>query len=83
MGGDSPARHSHGWKIEKSMDSPGNFELFLRERSGRNDFDFLAFVNILRLMLQLNPEARITASPACLYPFITGTIDIGSSRSGQ
>jgi serine/threonine protein kinase len=76
MGGDSPARHNHGWKIEKCMYCPGNFELFLRERSGRDDFDFLAFINILRLMLQLNPDARITASSACLHPFITGTIDI-------
>jgi serine/threonine protein kinase len=74
LGEDSAARHSDQWKIAPSMYSPGNFELFLRERSGRDDFDFLAFVNILRLMLQLNPDARITASSASLHPFITGAI---------
>jgi len=76
MGDDSPARHNNGWKLEPSMYSPGNFELFLRERSGMDDFDFLAFINILRLMLQLNPDARITVASALLHPFITGTIDI-------
>jgi serine/threonine protein kinase len=75
IGEDSPAKHSDQWKIAPSMYSPGNFELFLRERSGRDDFDFLAFINILRLMLQLNPDARITASSATLHPFITGTIN--------
>jgi serine/threonine protein kinase len=74
MGEDSAVRHSDQWKIAPSMYSPGNFELFLRERSGREDFDFLAFINILRLMLQLNPDARITASSASLHPFITRAI---------
>jgi serine/threonine protein kinase len=74
MGEDSAARHTDQWKIAPSMYSPGNFELFLRERSGRDDFDFLAFINILRLMLQLNPDARITASSASLHPFITRAI---------
>jgi serine/threonine protein kinase len=74
IGEDSRAKHSDKWKIAPSMYSPGNFELFLRERSGRDDFDFLAFINILRLMLQLNPDARITASSAALHPFITRTI---------
>ena len=73
MGDSSPAKHSNEWKIDPSMYMPGNFEIFLRERSGRDDFDFLAFVNILRLMLQLNPDARITASSAMLHPFITGS----------
>jgi serine/threonine protein kinase len=76
MGDDSAAKRSSAWKLERSMYSPGNFELFLRERSGRDDFDFLAFINILRLMLQLNPDARITTASASLHPFITGTIDI-------
>lgn len=72
IGDSSPAKHSDEWKIDPSMYVPGNFEIFLRERSGRDDFDFLAFINILRLMLQLNPDARITASSAMLHPFITG-----------
>lgn len=72
IGDNSPAKHSDEWKIDPSMYMPGNFEMFLRERSGRDDFDFLAFINILRLMLQLNPDARITASSAMLHPFITG-----------
>ena len=83
IGDSSPAKHSDEWKIDPSMYVPGNFELFLRERSGREDFDFLAFINILRLMLQLNPDARITASSAMLHPFITGisTTQLQSMRA--
>ncbi|OHS95023.1 CMGC family protein kinase [Tritrichomonas foetus] len=73
MGDNSLAKHSDEWRIDPSMYVPGNFEIFLRERSGRDDFDFLAFINILRLMLQLNPDARISASSAMLHPFITGS----------
>jgi serine/threonine protein kinase len=76
MGDDSPAKHSSAWTLEPSMYSRGSFDFFLRERSGRDDFDFLAFINILRLMLQLNPDARITTASASLHPFITGTIGI-------
>lgn len=74
IGDESPAKHSDEWKLDQSMYSPGNFELFLRERSGRDDFDFLAFINILRLMLQLNCDARITAASGLLHPFITGSV---------
>lgn len=74
IGDDSPAKHSDAWKVDQKEYSPGNFELFLRERSGRDDFDFLAFINILRLMLQLNCDARITATSGMLHPFITGTV---------
>jgi serine/threonine protein kinase len=74
IGEESKAKHSDQWRLAPSMYSPGNFELFLRERSGRDDFDFLAFINLLRLMLQLNPDARITASSATIHPFITRSI---------
>jgi serine/threonine protein kinase len=78
MGEDSPARVSDEWRLEASMYLPGNFELSLRERWGNNDLDFLAFINILRLMLQLNCDARITPSFACDHPFVTGVIDPGA-----
>lgn len=74
IGDDSPAKHTDAWRVDQKEYSPGNFELFLRERSGRDDFDFLAFINILRLMLQLNCDARITATSGMLHPFITGTV---------
>jgi serine/threonine protein kinase len=73
MGDDSLAKHSDAWKLDKSMYSPGNFENFLKERAGREDFDFLAFVNILRQMLQLNCHARISASSAIGHPFVLGS----------
>jgi serine/threonine protein kinase len=75
VGDDSVVRHSDAWRLDPSMYSPGNFELFMRGRAGRDDFDLLAFINLLRLMLQLTCDARITASSALQHPFVTGFID--------
>ena len=76
----SVAKGTDHWKLPKELYVPGNFENYIQERSGRSDFEVLAFINILRLMLQVNPDARITASSAVMHPFITGTIESASLR---
>lgn len=80
MGADSVAKSCEDWKIDPSTYAPGNFEAFIREVSGREDTEILTFINILRLMLQLNQDARVTASSALIHPFITGTIDRRSKQ---
>jgi len=74
MGESSVAKNSTEWIIDPKSYIPGTFETYIREYSGRDDFEMLTFVNLLRLMLQLNPDARITASAALFHPFITGEI---------
>ena len=80
MGEDSVARRDNSWKMNPAQYSPGNFEAFIREESKREDVEVLLFINIMRLMLQLNPDARTTASSALLHPFITGNMRMKYSR---
>ena len=80
MGEDSIAKTTDSWKMDPTSYSPGNFEAYIREESRREDTEVLLFINIMRLMLQLNPDARTTASSALIHPFITGNMQIKHGR---
>lgn len=74
MGSDSIAASTDEWMIDPKNYLPGNFEAFICEESRRQDNEVLLFINLMRLMLQLNPDARASASSALSHPFITGNM---------
>ena len=80
MGDSSVAKTNDSWKMEPTSYLPGNFEAYIIEESRREDTEVLLFINIMRLMLQLNPDARTTASSALIHPFITGNMQIKHGR---
>ena len=79
IGADSVAAHSDEWN-QAGTYSPGNFETFIEEATGREDPEVLLFINFMRMMLQVNPDARITASSALIHPFITGKTNSSRRR---
>lgn len=74
MRSDSIAATTDSWVLDPKQYLPGNFEAYICEECRREDQEVLLFINMMRLMLQLNPDARATASSALTHPFITGSL---------
>ena len=80
IGSESICAKTDEWKDTTHIYSPSNFEQYIKEATHRDDPEISLFINFLRSLLHINPDARSSASSALMHPFISGNMNVRRRR---